>query len=210
MAKAEVFIIESLGWCDEKKEERLEGRLLRQVLLLSGKKPLYYYIRTKQELEDVLNRFEDSDYRYLHLSCHGNSRGIATTLDHIDHQELGRILNPYLEGRRLFISACEAVNRQFVNAVAKGSGCYSIAGPKDDVLFSSAAIFWGAFYHKAFEMDRRKMTGTNIRPILGNLANLFEVSIRYYGKDENDDNRYIPKTLGPTKEGRDGAGKRGK
>ena len=67
---AEVFIIESLSLIDEGKE-RHEGEVLANVLKMCGKKPLYYYIRTKAELAMLAEEFEASGYRYLHLSCHG-------------------------------------------------------------------------------------------------------------------------------------------
>ncbi len=45
----QVFIIESLTLKDEE-EERFEGRILKQILRLSGKESAYYYIRTRREL----------------------------------------------------------------------------------------------------------------------------------------------------------------
>ncbi len=65
----EVFIIESLHFDDEN-ESRYEGSFLSQILHLGGKKPLYYYIRTKRELTEVLRIFKASGYRYLHFSYH--------------------------------------------------------------------------------------------------------------------------------------------
>ena len=104
--KPEVFIIESLDWIDEQKG-RYEGRILTDILRLSGKKPIYYYVRTKQELVELMHLFQATRYRYLHLSCHGDADSIKTTLDIIDFKELGTILNPYMHRRRLFVSSCE-------------------------------------------------------------------------------------------------------
>ena len=44
----EVFIVESLGLADERKDRR-EGEVLAAVLRMCGKNPLYYYIRTQAE-----------------------------------------------------------------------------------------------------------------------------------------------------------------
>lgn len=40
----------------------------------------YIYIRTEAELSMALEEFKFSNYRYLHISCHG-SDSIALTLD---------------------------------------------------------------------------------------------------------------------------------
>lgn len=48
MSQPEVFIVESLTFADER-SERFEGRIISQILSLSGKNCEYYYIRTKRE-----------------------------------------------------------------------------------------------------------------------------------------------------------------
>lgn len=95
-SKSDVFIIESLSFDDES-ESLHEGKLLSNILELNGKNPIYYYIRTKRECDEVLSIFEDSEYRYLHLSCHGSSNSMETTLDSISFKELGSILAPCLD-----------------------------------------------------------------------------------------------------------------
>src|SRR3989304_8337351 len=87
MTRANVFIIESLRFDDEE-NKRFEGKFLSQILHLGDKKTIYYYIRTKKELEEVLRLFKKSNYRYLHLSCHGNKSSIFTTLDRVSFSEL--------------------------------------------------------------------------------------------------------------------------
>jgi hypothetical protein len=70
---ASVFIVESVGFADER-AGRLEGDILSQILQLSGRTSEYFYIRTKKELEAVLEEFDVSGMHYLHISCHGNPR----------------------------------------------------------------------------------------------------------------------------------------
>ena len=187
--KPEVFIIESLKFKDEKKN-RLEGEILERTLKLSGKEPQYYYLRTKRELKKVLKRFKKSNYRYLHLSCHGNDESIGTTLNSIEFEELGDILRPYLSGRRLFFSSCEVVNKSLAAAVMPESECNSIIGPTEEVDFDKAAVMWASFYYLAFEENRKKMDRDNIKPILNNIARLFEIPIAYYGKHSDSSDGY--------------------
>ncbi len=89
----DIYIIESVDLENEAKGER-EGEVLTEILKLSGKSPRYVYIRTKQELIHFLEDFQETGYRYLHLSCHGNSQAIGTTFDTISFQELGNLLGP--------------------------------------------------------------------------------------------------------------------
>ena len=176
--KPEVFIIESLELEDEK-DQLFEGRILAETLRLSGRKPLYYYFRTKQELKALLVEFKKSRYWYLHLSCHGTDESISTTLDSVTFQELGELLNPYLERRRLFVSSCEVVNDKLAHELMP-SGCWSIIGPSIEVDFDAATVFWASFYYlllvKGAEGDERP----NIRDILDSLEPLFELQIRYF------------------------------
>ena len=127
MSTPDVFIVESLTFKDER-EELFEGRILSDILRLIGKNPIYYYVRTRKELRVVLNRFGKSQYRFLHLSCHGDEESISTTLDKdIEFYDLSTILNPHLRSRRLFISSCDVVNDQLAQTVMP-SGCISVAG----------------------------------------------------------------------------------
>ena len=174
--KPEVFIIESLEWCDER-EERYEGRILTDILRMSGKDPIYYYLRTKQELEEIMRHFQSSKYRYLHLSCHGDKKSIDTTLNEIYFEELAEIMNPYLDRRRLFVSSCEVVNEDLAEAIIKRSGCLSVAGPTEKISFADAETLWKSFYKTAFDQRPKRMISKEIRLILEDLANLFSIPL---------------------------------
>jgi len=177
--KAEVFIIESLTFDDEK-NKRFEGNFLSQILHLAGKKPKYYYIRTKKELRRVLELFQRSAYRYLHLSCHGSEKSIHTTLDEIPFPRFGQLVRPYLRNKRLFVSACSAVNTQLARNVIPSSGCLSIIGPATDVEFRDAAIIYASFYHLIFKKTPKKMTRSDLITILQKVADTFEISLNYF------------------------------
>ncbi|RLG05640.1 MAG: hypothetical protein DRN61_00010 [Thaumarchaeota archaeon] len=177
--KAEVFIIESLEFDDEK-NNRFEGKFLSQILHLGGKKPKYYYVRTKKELKKVLELFEKSAYRYLHLSCHGSETSISTTLDSISFKQLKELMGSYLRKKRLFISACSAVNEKLAKYLIPSSGCLSIIGPVADVEFRDAAIIYASFYHLMFKKSPSKMTRREIKSILLKVADIFEISLNYF------------------------------
>jgi hypothetical protein len=171
--------VESLDFDDEK-NGRLEGKFLSKILHLGRKESIYYYIRTKKELEEVLEKFKESEYRYLHLSCHWNETAIFTTLDQISFSELNRITKPYLRNRRLFISACCAVNDEIARTLIPSSKCLSIIDPAENIAFNDAAIIWASFYHLVFKENTKKMKRTNILSNLKKVAKTFDVSLNYY------------------------------
>jgi len=126
--QAELFIIESLTFVDEKKE-RFEGRILSDILALRGKRCEYYYIRTEREFHRILQKFTASRYRYLHISCHADRQSMATTLDTIPIPAFAKILGPHIKNRRLFLSACSLANANLAKHLMSDSGCVSILGP---------------------------------------------------------------------------------
>jgi hypothetical protein len=176
---AEVFIIESLSLIDEAKE-RHEGEVLANVLRMCGKKPLYYYIRTKAELEMLAEEFEASGYRYLHLSCHGGDTTIETTIDSVPYVEFAQMFDGRLKHRRLFASACGAGNQMFAELVgARNKGMHSVAGPSEEMQFDHAVAFWSAFYVKAFSVNRNSMNARDIPEIMKPLVSLFGTPIHW-------------------------------
>ena len=192
--KPQVFIVESLTFDDEQ-NGRFEGRILEQILHMGGKRPIYYYVRTKRELKAVVNKFFETGYRYLHLSCHANSELIATTLDDVSFSELGAILGPEFYHRRLFVSACAAVNDRLARAIIPATGCYSVIGPQDDVYFDDAAVIWASFYHLAFRENPDAMKGGNLRSILRRLVKMYDVRLRYYSISNSSKQGYRKKSL---------------
>lgn len=185
---AEVFIVESLSLIDEGKN-RHEGEVLANVLRMCGKKPLYYYIRTKAELAMLAEEFEASGYRYLHLSCHGGDMTIETTIDPVPYVEFAQMFEGRLKHRRLFASACGAGNQMFAELVgAKNKGMNSVAGPSQEMQFDHAVAFWSAFYVKAFSVNKNSMNARDIVGIMRPLAGLFGTPIhwsRYSNKKES-------------------------
>jgi hypothetical protein len=174
-----VFIIESLNFDDED-EQRREGHLLYEMLHLAGKPAEYYYLRTKKELAALLKRYAQSGKRYLHISCHGDSRGIGLTLDYLTFQELGDLARPHLRDRRLFLSACDVAREELAAAVMERDGCYSVIGPVDEIGFSDAAIMWASFYHLVFKENSQSMNRDRVARALQKVCDAFGTSVCYF------------------------------
>jgi hypothetical protein len=176
----ELFIIESLELEDEK-AGRQEGDLISRMLHLAGKAGTqYFYIRTKRELDEIIDVFDESRCRYLHISCHANRHGMATTFDNVSYRELGQMLSPCLEGRRVFVSACEMATENLAAEILNGTGCYSLIGPKRAIHFDDAAAFWVSFYHLMFKANDLKMGRPELRRRITELSAIYEEPISYF------------------------------
>lgn len=189
--KPELFIIESLTLEDEK-EQRQEGDIISRMLHLAGKtETQYFYIRTKRELEEIIDLFDESNYRYLHISCHGNREGMATTFDDISYAELGGMLAPCIDGRRVFVSACEMATKSLARKLLKDTGCFSLIGPKRAIRFDDAAAFWVSFYHLMFKANELKMSRDRLQSRIKELSSIFEEPINYFASSRSSKQGFV-------------------
>jgi hypothetical protein len=180
ITKPETFIIESLGFDDESKE-RLDGKLLFEVLRLYGKNPIYFYCRTEKELVELSKRFRSTGYRYLHVSCHGNSDSFCFTLDTIQFPRFADIFKGKLDNRRLFVSGCEFGDDSLAKSVyAKSSGMYSVIAPSTLISFKQSIAFWSAFYFRMDAYTAKEMKKEWIEKELSHLCKTFEVEMKYF------------------------------
>lgn len=179
---ADVFIIESLD-PDDEGNGRFEGSIISNMVRLHGKQPKYRYVRTRGQFEDALLEFGQSNYRYLHISAHGEPEGMVTTnLDEIDYDELSDLLIPHIRNKRLFLSACSMVHEDMAAHLIPNTGCYSIIGPNDDIHFHRAAIFWASLYHLMFLKDSEKFSRLRLKQTLQKTSELFEVNVNFFSK----------------------------
>ncbi len=195
--KPHVFIIESNQWKDEQ-DKRREGAALAEILSLANKETEYRYIRTIQEFKCVLKQFMDSRFRYLHLACHGTGSGLAFTLDTLRFNDLAEVLMPYLDERRLFISACQAVNKHLAGPLLTKSRCFSVIGPKKDIYFSDAAVIWSAFYVLRFKHNQDTMKAADIETDLHSVCSVFGVRFNAYFRTSEQSKGYRFAALGNT------------
>lgn len=174
-----VFIIESLNFEDEK-NQAYEGEIISRILSMSNIEHRYYYIRTKREFEHFIDEFLESNYRYLHISCHGSEDKISTTLDDISFQDFAFILDDKLDRKRLFLSSCLSTNESLARSILATSECFSIIGPNEEINIDDAAIFWSSFYQKMFKDNARYMKNDKVKEAIKNLKEFFNVSISYF------------------------------
>jgi hypothetical protein len=181
--KPETFILESLNEDDEA-NQRLDGKVLYEVLRLQGKKPIYYYFRTQTELVRFADIFRQSGYRYLHLSCHGNETHLQFTFGQTDYAMFASIFEKKLNNRRLFIAGCTLGNFEFAKALfGKNGGMYSVTAPTKKVFFSQTTSFWPAFYYMMHAWDTSAMKKGRLHYVLTRLTQIFEMPMAHYFKN---------------------------
>ncbi|WP_299183190.1 hypothetical protein [uncultured Chryseobacterium sp.] len=174
-----VFILESLDFEDEKRGS-FEGEIISQILSMSNIKHKYFYIRTRREFEYFIDQFAKSNYRYLHISCHGSTDKISTTLDDISFQDLGIILGDKLDRKRLFLSSCLSTNESLAEAIFPTSDCISIVGPNKEINMDDAAIFWSSFYQKMFKENIKYMKNEKVKETIKYLKEFLNIPISYF------------------------------
>jgi hypothetical protein len=184
-----VFIIESLSFEDEQ-NNRFEGKILSQILHLLRKNSAYFYVQNKQELEKAIMLFKVSNYRYLHISCHGSRTALHTTLEEIDFVELAKSFSRSLEGKRLFLSACYIARDKLADHFFEKTGCLSIIGLDDEINIDKAAVIWATFYYSVFENDANKMDRETIKPALRAVRAAFNIDLNYYAINERLEKGY--------------------
>jgi hypothetical protein len=196
--KPEVFIIESLEFVDEE-NQRFEGRILFDILRMCGKNPKYFYFRTEEELVELVTKFDNSGYRYLHISAHGNEAAIGTTLGSITYLRFADIFEGHLNKRRIFLSACSVGNDQLATRLKQlNKTLYSFAAPVNDIEFHTAAALWGALYVLLFNVDDSVVKSRDLTTVLTKVCGLFGVRF-FLGRFDDSQDRWVKGIIGPKK-----------
>lgn len=176
------FILESLTLKDET-SGRFEGKQLYNYLKLLNKKPQYYYIQSRRELEKMAIIFRETGYRYLYISCHGNEHSLNTTFDTIPFHDFSEIFDKRLEHRRVFISGCSLGQQHFAETLfSKNGGMYSITAPKEMLNLSKCCRSGDLFFTWWSPLIQTLMKGSAIYPSLQLCSNMFDVDMIHFYK----------------------------
>lgn len=126
---------------------------------------------SKSGLKFLLNKINEyckasDEAIYLHLSCHGNSRGLRYGDDHITWEGICLLLAPfvmdvYKDRFFLSISACgtneQKITKKFRSVYQKmpqiSPPAYVFIVNQEEVDWNDALISWGLFYHQMREFQ---------------------------------------------------------
>jgi hypothetical protein len=188
-----VFIIESTD-DDDEEHDRKEGKPLTEILKFAKRPVLYRYIRTKKEMDKMLGQFEKTTFRYLHLACHGNQREIGLNCDDLDLGDLARRLAPFMDKRRLFISACQGAQLALAEPLLLSSKCYSVVGPAQDIYFHDSAVVWASFYILMSKIDPERMVRQDIERNLERLCAFYGIRFNAFFRENGE---VVSRKFGP-------------
>jgi hypothetical protein len=187
MDKYGIFIIESL----RSEDDYFDGENLHNILKLAKIDSIYHEVLSLVDFIDKIEKFVDSGYRYLHLSCHGDESGIEINGEKISNGRLIEIFNGRLFKKRLFMSACQGANKELGYNLITKVGATSLIGTPINLGFDKAALFWPSFYYAVNEADNKKMQAEKINLIIRRCVQLFNIPIDYYSAVKNHRNRIL-------------------
>jgi len=156
MPNIAVLIVESLSDADVK-EKRTEGAMLNQSLRLAGIASRNIAVADRGEFVAALKTLESpvdaSDVVALHLSCHGNDRGITLMSgETVSWYELRRMLVPLnrCHSGRLVVcmSVCKGLFGAGMALDPNELPFRALVGPVTNVRFCDAAVAFIVFYHQ--------------------------------------------------------------
>lgn len=174
-----VFIIESMD-LENERHGNLDGLSLKTILDLCDIPNEYYYIRTTLELERMVEKFEESNFQFLHFACHGNEQELCLTFEEVSFEDFAEIFGECMWHRRLFLSACRVARIELAQRFIPKHHVYSVIGTPDDIAYDKAAIIWSTFYHLMHENDQIQMVQRDLLPLLKEISGLFKISLNYF------------------------------
>lgn len=147
----EVFIIESVTEHD--------GYVLFQQLKLLGGRPRYIPVRNLNDFKAAMAVFRMSNYRFLHISCHGDKSCSKVKIGKTwyFYESIADAFPCALKSRRVSFSACELGNDDFTRVLnSRNHWIHSITAPSKAVDSKIAAAYWVSFYTLCFQYPRIK------------------------------------------------------
>jgi hypothetical protein len=171
-----IFLIESLNEGDDK-----DGKILKDILDVCQIENDYTEVKTRSQLIGAIDKFKESEFRYLHLSCHANEKGFGLTdTTFITNIEFSEIISDKLQKRRIFMSACKAGNLDLAGRLITRNKIYSLIGSPEPIRFDKSLLFYPTFYHIMNELDEKRMMKNELRKSIRAGVNLFKIPIHYY------------------------------
>src|SRR5260370_3204070 len=107
---------------------------------------------------------------------------------------LAHRLAPFMDKRRLFISACQGAQRDLAEPLLLSSKCYSVVGPAEDIGFHDSAIAWASFYVLMSRKDPERMVREDIEMNLERVCAFYGVSFNAFFRE---DGAVVLRSFGP-------------
>jgi hypothetical protein len=118
-------------------------------------------------------------------------------LDRLCFGDLAKCFGDSIKDKRLFLSACQVVNRDFAKIIMEECNPLSIIGPRTNVAFDDADLLWSSIYSKMFTINPKAMSSADLLETAAAAAGYFEVPMMYYLRDRKRPSGFRSNAFGP-------------
>lgn len=189
-----VYIAESVA-ADDFFYRRWEGHVVEEIARLLGGRPYYRIVITRDLLAEAIRRAKRSECEVFHLSCHGNSSGLALTSgEELSWDDLGAVFEAadYAPGA-LVLSSCLGGDRGAARAFRERTPRPTVIfGSESKLTFAGACIAWPILYT---ELETRGMAREVFRDAIDKMNTVAGHEFVYWRWDDDRDGyrRYPPR-----------------
>ena len=139
--------------CTPIRDRAPEGKILNQFLTLPDLDFIdvkYKEFRKKAELIKFLSKNKNIvDHEFVHLSGHGSVTKKYRAMFELSrgHLEACEFPDYCFLDQSLTLSACELGQKVWADTFLEQTGAIEVIGPKNEVSFTDACIFWINYYY---------------------------------------------------------------
>jgi len=181
------YIIESLGGSDIK-----DGKIFFDSLnTISGFNPKYKKVSNFNELKKALTDFEQSNFKYLLISSHGDEENLHLTDETVNSYDLFDI-DLDLSKKRIFMSSCRGGSYLIAKYFIK-KGAYSVIGSPDDLDQIVAVALWPTMVLTFERLNDFEVNFRELDIALKQIVNVYRIPMHYYSflRDEKKLKEYV-------------------
>jgi hypothetical protein len=167
------YIIESLKDGDVE-----DGLIFREALDATKKVPKYRNVKNFKDFKDALVDFENSRYKYLLISSHGDEENLQLTEEYVNVDDFEDFKIKFTE-RRIFMSTCYGGSLLFAKYFIR-NGAYSVVGTPDKLDQIVAIGLWPTMLIVFERLNNTILKFSEINRTMKLMAEVYLINLHYY------------------------------
>lgn len=194
---------------------RSEAESLVPACKLIGHAAISFLVKSEREFNEVFNYLSSassshdepnsSGVLFVHISCHGNSNGIAAGRDSIPWERLVELIQPVFLNKKyngkvaIVLSSCgsgendlhEYITSIKTNKISSKIPNYIFSIPGETVNWDDALVGWILFYHKisCIDIEKKSEVQSVLKSIFSGVGQKFS-----YHRWDDEKNTYLTYT----------------
>lgn len=180
------YVIESLKDGDIK-----DGLIFCEALDSIKKVPKYKSVRNCKEFKNALIDFQDSRYKYLLISTHGDQENLQFTDEDINADDFEDFKINFNQ-RRIFMSTCNGGSFLFAKYFIR-NGAYSVVGTPDKLEQVVAVGMWPTMLIVFERLNHTVLNFSQINKTMKLMSEVYQITLHYYSfiRNKNSMKEYI-------------------